>query len=162
MAEYILEGTFDWIKTDPTRPEEFKSPDGKVKKSWSAILYPTKESLDQVRVMQAKGIKNKVKLDAEKGWNVKFSCPVEKTNKTGKVTQTFNAPKVVDGDGNPIQGLVANGAKGFMKVDLYEHPVQGGSTSFAARFMGLKLTEWKPYGEDTPKVNTEVKQENYF
>lgn len=162
MVDKILEGTFDWIKTDPNRPEEYTNPQTKVtKKSWSAIIYPTKDSLDEIRIMQAKGVKNIVKMTDDK-WNVKFSCPIDKKNKAGKVTQTFPAPTVVDGDGKTIEGLVANGAKGFMKLDLYEHPVQGGKTAHAARFMGLKLTEWKPYGSDQPTINTEVKQENYF
>lgn len=154
MAEVILEGTFDWIKTDPNRPEVYDSPDGKKKKSWSAIIRPTPASLEIIREMAGEGIKNRVKKD-DKGWLVKFSCPVEKTNKAGKVTETFTAPRVVDSEGKPITGLVANNAKGFMKVDLYEHNIQGGGTSKAARFLGLKLTEWKPYGspEDTGAVS---------
>lgn len=162
MSEVILEGEFEWIKTDPDRPETFEQPDGKVKKSWSTIIYPTKDSLEKIREMQAEGIKNKLKKHETKGWYAKFSIPTEKF-KGGKVIQTFDAPRVVDQEGKVIPGLVANGAKGFMKVDLYTHPIQGGGTSKAARFMSLKLTEWKPYSSDNkPPINTEVVQANYF
>lgn len=160
MSEVILEGDFTWIKCNPEYPEVFEGPDGE-KKSWSATIHPVPASLEKIREMQADGIKNKLKRD-EKGWFAKFSIPTEKKNKkTGKVIEVYKAPTIVDNDGKVITDRIANGAKGFMKLNFYEHKA-GTGTSFAARLVGLKLTDWKPYGDGASGINTEVKQENYF
>jgi hypothetical protein len=148
----FIKGELIWIKT--IDPEEFEG-----KRNWSVIVYPDKESLDVVREMQADGIKNKVKKD-EKGWFVKFSRPTQRVNKEGKVIRVFSPPVVTDESGNVIDGLIANGAIGTVRVDLYEHKVKGG-TSHAARLEGIKLHDYKPYGEASTSTK-EVKQESYF
>lgn len=155
MVDKILEGTFEWIKTGPN----FDEYEGK--RSWSAVIRPTKESLEIVRDMQAEGIKNVVKKD-DKGYYVKFSKPLEKKNKEGKVVKTFTTPIIKDAEGTDLTNtLVGNGSAGVMKVDLYEHPVKGGKTSHAARFEGVKITTLVPYGS-AAAAPTEAKTESFF
>jgi len=153
MVDKYIKGELVWVKTQKDRPEEFEG-----KKSWSCTVYPDKESLEIIREMQADGIKNKVKKD-DKGWFIKFSRPTQKVNKEGKVTKVFDAPFVVDESGAVVGGPISNGAIGTLKIDLYEHPVKGG-TSHAARLEGIKLHDYKIYGADAPVAAP--KQENYF
>lgn len=140
MVEKVLDGEFVWIKTSKDRPEEFVAPDGTVKKSWSATIYPDKDSLELIRELQAIGIKNKLKKD-DKGWHAKFSCPVEEVKK-GKVVRVNDPPLVVDASGNVIDGFVNNGAIGSMKIDFKEGSTPKGKY-YVARLQGLKLTDYK-------------------
>jgi hypothetical protein len=128
----------------------------KVRRSWSAQLHPDKDSLEEIRMMQAKGIKNKLKMD-DKGWYCKFSHPLEKTNREGKVTQTYLPPYVRDREGKLIEGSVNNGATGEVVLDFYEHKAGKEGKAYAARLKGIILDDFTLYGEDK-KVDTVATQ----
>jgi hypothetical protein len=155
MVDKNIKGDLSWIKASEDRYDEFEG-----KKSWSAQIHPDKDSLELVREMQADGIKNKLKRD-EKGWYVKFSHPLVKTDKAGKITQVYTPPMVINRAGEVITGSVNNGATGEVVVNFYEHPLKGGAKSYAARLKKIILDDYSLYGDQT-KVSTEVKQENYF
>lgn len=160
MVEKIIKGEFTWIKTNRDYPEEFTDPSGKVKKSWSTTVYPDKDSLELIRELQAIGIKNKLKKD-EKGWHAKFSRPVEDIKK-GKVVAQLEPPKVFDADGNLIEGFVANGAIGEMKIDFKEGTTPKGKY-YSARLEALKLISHKPWEASNKAAEVaKPKQENFF
>lgn len=124
---------------------------------WSATIHPTPESLEKIREWQGEGLKNTIKKD-EDGWNVKFRCDVSKHRKDGTVW-TFEAPKVVDKDGRPMDGsIIGNGSDGTLKLEVYPHRTPGGGQAIAARLVGVKidnLVEFKPdedYTEEEAKA----------
>lgn len=139
-----LEGKMDWIKCHPDFPEEF---DGK--QTWSVTLHPTRESLDEVRDMQAEGIKNVVKKGTEPGdYYVKFSRKVAKINKAGKVTERFEAPKVYMPDGSLFDNkkMLGNGCEGYIEVDFYQGVTTKGKYQVAT-LDTVHLTKVNYYGE---------------
>lgn len=139
-----LEGRLEWIKCHPDFPEEYKG-----KHSWSVTLHPTKDSLEIIRDMQADGIKNIVKKGNEPGdYFVKFSQKTAKINKAGKTTETYTAPKVFNPDGSVFdQKKMLGSCEGYIEVDFYEHPIQGGDKSHAASLVSVHLSKVAFYGE---------------
>lgn len=139
-----LHGTLEWIKTDPSNPEEYQG-----KRSWSVTIHPDKPSLEIVRDMQADGIKNVVKRgEAQGDFYVKFSRKCEKTNKAGKVLKTFTPPKVYMPDGSLYDNVKYLGTcEGSIDVLFYEHKMIGGGTSHAAMLEAVHLTKVVYYGE---------------
>ena len=139
-----LEGKLEWIKCHPDFPEEYEG-----KKSWSTIIHPTKDSLEVVRDMQADGIKNIVKRGTEPGdYYVKFSRRTEKTNRAGKVLESFKPPTVYMPDGSVFdhKKMLGN-CEGSIEVDFYQHPIKNGGKSHAAMLDTVRLTKVVYYGE---------------
>lgn len=152
----FIKGELVWIKVHKDRPEEYEG-----KKTWSVTVYPDKESLEEVREMQGIGIKNKLKKD-DKGWFVKFSRPVEDTDKrTGKVKKVYEPPVVTSPDGTVVDGFVNNGAIGTVKLDFTEGTSTKGKY-YTARLNSIKLQDYKLWEGTETKKAPEVKQENYF
>lgn len=83
---------------------------------WSVVLYIQGEELDKVRLWQAAGIKNKVKMDDD-GWFITLS------RKTGILVKGrevgLEPPRVIDPEGKPIDKHVGNGSDGVAKCILW-------------------------------------------
>lgn len=138
-----LEGKLEWIKCHPDFPEEF---DGK--KNWSTTIHPTRESLDEIRDMQAEGIKNVVKKGSEPGdYYVKFSRKTARINKAGKVLESFQAPKVYLPDGSLFDNKKMLGTcEGYIEVDFYQGVTTKGKYQVAT-LEAVYLTKVNYYGE---------------
>jgi len=139
-----LEGKMDWIKCHPDFPEEYEG-----RKSWSVTLHPTKDSLETIRDMQADGIKNVVKRgDTPGDYYVKFSRKTEKTTKSGKVLEKYDAPKVYLPDGSVFDNkkLLGNGCEGIVEVDFYQGVSTKGKYQVAT-LDAIRLNKVVYYGE---------------
>lgn len=148
MSEFVtLSGEFMWIRTH--EPEEFQG-----KKSWKATIRPDQESVMKILDLQAKGCKNQLKKD-DNGYYINFSRPTEKKKKTGEVFRTYNPPVVTDRSGKVISDLVANGAKGSMKLEISSFKGAFGTVT-TAMLDSLVLDEWQKYGS-----SEEAKAEAY-
>lgn len=142
-----LKGKGKWINKDY---KEWSRPDGSVDKRWSFLFYPDEQSLEEIRDLQMRGLKNRLRKDDD-GICVSLSRPVEKLIK-GRVT-TFSPPYVVDIDGKPLED-VGNGSELSVDLEVYEHDVPGSKNkSVAARWEGVKITKMikrdSPIKEDT-------------
>jgi hypothetical protein len=142
-----FEGELMWVritnpelrmKNKPTDPDEYQ---------WRAAIIPTKESLMDVMDLQSLGVKNKLKKTDDNRYIISFSRPEERKNKrTGKVLQSFDAPKAFKADGvTPLTDLIGNGSKGKLTVDVYEHAAFGGGKAHAARLHSITVTELVKY-----------------
>jgi hypothetical protein len=146
MSEFVtLKGELMWIRTK--EPEEYNG-----KKSWKATIRPDQESVMKVMDLQAKGVKNQLKKD-EHGYYINFSRPTEKKKKTGEVFRTYNPPQVTDRSGKVIDDMVANGAKGEMKLEFDRFKGQMGMIG-VAMLDSLVLDEWQKYGAEAPSTAT--------
>jgi hypothetical protein len=119
---------------------------------WKVVLYPDEKSLDTLRRLQARGIKNTMRLDDD-GFHMQFKRPLEKPKKNGGKIK-FEAPKVFDKDGKPMDGkLVGNGSDVTLKLDIYGNP-QGPRKYLAARWESMRvdnLVEYNPDSDYTPE-----------
>lgn len=139
--QIYLHGMFNWVRT-PQLDQYGK---------WSTQCYLTPESLEIVRELQLKGLKNRLRKDDD-GYNVTLSCPPSKITKTGK-TITFPAPTLLIKDENgqpiPLTVPVGHGSKGIAKLDVYEHVVPNSTAKAVAwRWTSLLVEELIPF---TPK-----------
>lgn len=138
MSEFVhIEGTLSWVRNKV--PEEFNG-----KESWKVTIHPTKESMDIVMGLQAKGVKNTLKKD-DAGYYINYSRPVARKNKAGKVLQSFDPPKIYDAEGKVIDDLIGNGSEGVVRLEVYEHKAPNGGKSHAARWDSAKITKLIPY-----------------
>lgn len=152
LFEYI-QGKGKWVRI--VKPETYGDTS-----FWQATIYPSPESLEKVRELQAEGLKNVIKKD-EDGYYVKFRCNVNKRRKDGTVW-TFTPPEALDSSGRPMDGsLIGNGSDITLKLEIYEHPTPGGGTARAARLVGVKvdnLIEFSPEADYTPEERERVKE----
>lgn len=140
MSSFVtLDGEFMWIRAH--EPEEFNG-----KSAWKATIRPNQDSVMKVMDLQAQGVKNQLKKD-EHGYYINFQRPTEKKKKTGEVYKTYKAPVVTDRSGNPITDMIANGAKGTMKLEIDSFKGQMGKVT-VAMLDSLILDEWKKYGDE--------------
>lgn len=126
---------------------------------WSVVLYPDNDSLETIRELQAKGMKNTLRKDDE-GYNVNFGRPVSKENrKTGQL-MTFNPPKVVDKDGQPMDGVsIGNGSDLTIKLEVYEHAVPGTQKKAkAARLVSVRVDNLIPFNTEKDFTPAEAEQ----
>jgi hypothetical protein len=115
---------------------------------WSVRLYPNSESLNKIREWQGEGLKNVIRKDDD-GDYVRFKCDVSRHRRDGSIW-TFEAPKVVDKDGRPMDGnVVGNGSDGTLKLEVYEHNTPGGGKAIAARLVGVRVDHLVPFNPDT-------------
>lgn len=148
--EVYLHGVFKWVRT-PALDQYGK---------WSAQCYLTPESLEEVRELQLKGLKNRLRKDDD-GYNCTISCPPSKETKTGK-TLTFPAPTVLMKDENgvpvPLTVPVGNGSKGIAKMEVYEHPVPNSTNKAVAwRWKSLLVENLVPFTPTTDFNEEEAK-----
>ncbi len=141
--EVYLHGMFQYVRTPQL--DQF----GK----WSAKVYLTPESLEIVRELQLKGLKNRLRKDDD-GYNCTISTLPSKETKTGK-TITFPAPTVLMKDENgipvPLTVPVGNGSKGIAKMEVYEHQVPNSTSKAVAwRWKSLLVEDLIPF---TPKTD---------
>lgn len=135
-----LHGMFKWVRT----------PNLDQYGNWSAQCYPTPESLEIVRDLQAKGLKNRLKKDDD-GYFISIKCQPSKD--IGTKTLSWTAPVVLDGrkklaDGTfpPLLESVGNGSTGVAKMETYEHGVPGtDKKSVAWRWRSLLVNNLVEY-----------------
>lgn len=139
--ELRLKGQFEWTRAvNPQEPmKEGQSP------TWSTNFIPSPEALEEIRELQGKGIKNKLKKGEEDNkWRVKFSRPVW-IKKMGKKTDL--SPPKIDGIANPMS--IGNGTEGEIILDIYQHATPTGGTAVAARWVGMNVTKLVEYVRPT-------------
>lgn len=120
---------------------------------WSITIYPEPDSLEELRDLQAQGLKNVMKKDPD-GYYMQFKCPPKKEgkDKTGRpYVRNFAPPHVVDKENNPMDGRqIGDGSDGYVKLEVYDFksPTGGGK---AARLVGVRvdnLIPWTPRGDN--------------
>ena len=138
MPLITIEGKLDWTRV--VTPEEYEG-----KKTWSTTVYPNAAGIQTVMEIKAEGVKNNLKKAEDGSWYIKFSRPVE-IKKKDKVVKVLQPPVVTDMEGNIIDGYtIGNGSEGIVTLDLYTHPMKGGTTSKAARLERIKITKLVKY-----------------
>lgn len=113
---------------------------------WKVVLYPDKDSLEELRKLQARGIKNTMRLDDD-GFHMQFKRPQEKKKASGgKIT--FKPPLIFDKDGNEMDGRkVGNGSDVTIKLDIYGNPT-GPRRYLAARWESMRVDNLVEYNPD--------------
>lgn len=140
-----LEGELYWTRLKDPELSPFKNkPTDPDKYQWKTMLRPTQESLLKVMDMQSMGVKNKLGKD-EKGYTVNFNRPTEQRNKRGEIVKRFDPPKVTLADGSVFEGLIGNGTKGVVTVELYEHGGPNNTKAHAARLHSVVIKELVEY-----------------
>ncbi len=132
-TEVYFKGKAKWAHT--SKPDKFGN--------YSVVLYPDDESLTKIRELKdgKPPILNVVKKD-EDGYNVKFSCPQNKTI-NGRV-QVFSV-LVMDVNKNPVTALLGNGSDITIKCDLYTYRRGEGK---AIRLKAIRVDNLVPYEPD--------------
>lgn len=113
---------------------------------WSVTLYPDTKGLDTIRELQAEGVKNVMKKDDD-GYYISFSREPTKLIK-GKVV-AFAAPRVIDKDGQPLDGSkIGRGSDATIRLDVYSHGTPSGGRAKAARWDSIRIDNLVPYETD--------------
>lgn len=113
---------------------------------WAMVLYPDNESLEKIRELQSKGLKNVIKKDDD-GYNISISRPTQKMFK-GKV-QGFAPPKVLDKNGIDMGNTpVGNGSDGTVKCDVYSFKAPTGA-GIAMRWEALRVDNLVPFEKES-------------
>lgn len=127
---------------------------------WKLTLYPNTESLEKLRDLQARGIKNVMKKDDEGSYFMQFRRPTEKKKKAGgKII--FDPPKVLQKLGDDIVPLdgrtLGNGSDITVKLEIYGNPL-GPRKYLAARLESVLVNHLVPY-EPTRDIDIETAKE---
>lgn len=138
--EYI-KGKLSWVR--PDKPDPWGN--------YKATIHPDAESLEKIRELAAKGMKNKIGKD-EDGYVVTFRRPTQKMMK-GKVVAFTpvelldgTQPKLADGSFPPLRDVaVGNGSDGVIKLQIYEHPTPSGGKAVAARLEAIRIDNLIPF-----------------
>lgn len=144
MAEKIYEyfpGKADWLNWTTPDPQYNK---------YTQKFYPKPEALEKLRLWQAKGVKNNIKIDDENQWFVNLGRPHsrEYTRRDGsKYIVTLGPPKVTDNDGKelPPGTKIGNGSDVINKCEFYQHNTPGGGKSYAMRWEATRIVNMVPY-----------------
>jgi hypothetical protein len=134
-VDVFLKGKLKWVQTK--QPDQFGN--------WKATIYPDAESLEIIRTLQAKGLKNVLGKDDE-GYHITFRRPQNK--KVRGELRGFTAPVVLLGDGSICNDLVGNGSDGYLKVEVYDYKPPVGQMAKAARLVSLRIDNLVPYNKD--------------
>jgi len=122
---------------------------------WSVTIYPDTKSLEVIRELQGEGLKNVMKKDDD-GYFIQFSREPTKLMR-GKVV-AFAAPKVVDADGNPFDGMrIGWGSDATVRLEVYQHGTPNGGKSKAARWDSVKILNLVPFEMDKSDWSDEDK-----
>jgi hypothetical protein len=110
---------------------------------WNVTFYPDGNALEEIRDMQANGLKNILKKD-ENGYYITF----KRAHRVERGDKTFvnTPPSVVASDGQtPVTDLIGSGSKVTVKLETYSHGTPGGGRAIAARLAGVQVDELVPY-----------------
>lgn len=121
--------------------------------SWSAKVFLSPSA---VKKLTDAGVGDKIKIDSPNS-NGNVDKEGEKYIRLRKkAEEDAVAPSIIDTSGVPIKGLVGNGSKGNIKVDIYEYKHFGGG--IAVRLEAIQLTHYIPYeeGEDFEMLEEET------
>lgn len=145
------------VEFKPKQKTEFKYLQGKVAwfrsdvpnnwNKYSCQLHPDAKSLEIIRELQARGLKNTLKKD-EDGYFINVSRPVTKEFSSGKII-TFTPVEVFDKEGVPFHGSVGNGSDATLKIEVYEHSTPGGGKAVAARWVSARIDNLVPFNPGT-------------
>lgn len=114
---------------------------------WNFVLYPLEKHLDEIRELQAQGMKNVLGKDDD-GWKINISRPTQKVWK-GKVI-AFAPPTIVDAEGRPLDGVtIGNGSDVTAKIEKYQHGTPSGKKATAIRWEGLRIDTLVPFEAKT-------------
>jgi hypothetical protein len=139
-----VKGKLSWVR--PDKPDPWGN--------YKATIHPDPESLNIIRGLLDRGLKNKLGQD-EDGYNMTFRRPTQKVIK-GKVV-AFSPVEVLDGtkdklpDGSyfPWKGeAIGNGSDGVLKLQVYEHPTPSGGKAIAARLEAVRVDNHIPFQKD--------------
>jgi hypothetical protein len=141
--EYIyLTGKFKWCRPDAPDPWG----------SWKTQFFPSAESLEVIRDLQGKGLKNVLSKNDDGEWFTTFRRPTQKVYK-GKVIG-FAPPEKLDGtkklpDGTfaPLRDVnIGDGSDGVIKLEVYQHGVPGtDKKAVAARWEAVRIDNLVPF-----------------
>ena len=136
---------------------------------YAAILYPCAESLEQIRDLQAEGIKNQLKKD-EDGYYLWINRPASKEYQ-GRV-KGFAPPEVLEADGKtPLRDVnIGNGSDVTMVMEVYGYnDPSSGKKGKAMRWTAVKVDNLVPWDgkrdfseEEKERIQEVDKQEPYF
>lgn len=152
--EVFLKGIFRWCKH--LRPDMTYHP-GK----WSTNIYLEGTELERFRELQAQGIKNRLKQDAD-GWFATLSrrCSIE--TKDGR-TVGLEPPLVFTLEGDvkvPVTELVGNGSTGVAKCMLWSFNPQPNISGKALRWESLRLDNLIKYEATSKDFPTQKDADN--
>lgn len=123
---------------------------------WSVTIYPDTKSLEVIREYQAKGWKNVMKKDDD-GYYIQFKRAPTKMMR-GKLV-AFTAPKVVDIDGKPFDGMkIGWGSDAIVRLEVYQHGTPNGGKAYACRWDSIKVTNLVPFEMDKSDWSEEEKE----
>lgn len=127
---------------------------------WSITLHPDAESLEVLRELQSKGLKNMMKKDDD-GYYMQFRRDPSKLMR-GKVV-SFKSPRVIDKDGAPMDGgRIGNGTDATVRLEVYTFKPPAGGHAVAARWDSLRVLNLIPFepGRDYPDAISVVEAES--
>lgn len=140
MASYkYWSGKCKWART--SAPDQWGN--------WKVTLYPTPETLEEIRELQTQGLKTTIQKD-EDGYYVTLRRPQEK-NYGGKI-KGFAPPVVLNADGSPAGNvMIGNGSDVTVKVEVYKYniPASNGKKGVAIRMEAIRINNLVPYEKDS-------------
>jgi len=124
--------------------------------AWSVTLYPDTASLELIRELQAEGLKNVMKKDDD-GYFMQFKRDPQKLMR-GKMV-AFTAPKVVDKEGKPFDGLkIGWGSDATVRLEVYRYGGQNGiARGIGARWDSIKINNLVEFEIDKSDWTTDEK-----
>ena len=135
-SEYIyVQGKVKWFRHEKADLEFRK---------WSHDMYLNPESLEKIKALKERGLKNVIKKDDD-GYYTRFSRPTDKLIR-GKVIG-FAPPDIFMSDGvTPMRNVnVGNGSDVTTKLEIYEHRTPSGGKSVAARWVSSRIDNLVPF-----------------
>lgn len=130
--EYF-DGKAKWVKAI--------TPDPKFK-TWNYQHYPTDESLSKFKKLQEEGVLTTLKKDDD-GYYFQLKRPTSKVMRGELVA--FAPPKILDKDGNVLDGVVGNGSDVTSKVQVYQYNKPSGGKGKAIRWEAMKVLNLIPF-----------------
>lgn len=113
---------------------------------WNHVLYPNEVHLDEIRKLQAEGLKNVLGKDDD-GWKINIGRPTQRIWK-GKVVP-FAPPTVVDAEGRPLTGVaIGNGSDVTTKSEVYRYTHMG-KKGVAIRWESMRVDNLIPFEAKT-------------
>lgn len=155
-SEYVtLRGKFSWVRHDRPDPQYNK---------YKFTLHPDAESLDKIRELKERGLKNELKKD-EDGYYMTFSRDVQKTY--NGVTKGLGPIELVDGntrlpDGTyaPLRNtMVGNGSDGACKLEVFGFKRFPG---IAARAVSIRVDNLVPFSGKSDLNDLEERAQRDF
>lgn len=143
MTEIYVSGILEWAQVKT--PNKFGN--------WSVNVYADKAQRKALKEMGLRANPKEGNEEYGDGWFLTFRRPTTATWKG--VLTPLEPPKVVTADGQPFDGLIGNGSKGAVKLEVYEYKggtdangmaYQGGK---AARLVGVRIDELVEYVRPT-------------